>query len=237
MIGTKVNEKPELKACVMNCDKPLHNELDKYELTKFLNKHSTNIFIGRPGSGKSNMVESLFSSSNIFKKVFHKIFLFIPSNSKASVKNSVFDAVPESQIHNELTLENLNIVMQEIKSADPSVNSVIIFDDMTAYLKNNETLKQLRELMMNKRHLRTSIVFLVQSFKLVDKSMRKLFDNFFVFKVSKEELLAIGDEVIEIPKETLIKISKMVYTEPYKYLFYNSISNRIFDGFDEIIID
>jgi hypothetical protein len=213
----------------------LHTKLEKYELTKFLNKHSSSIYIGRPGSGKSSIVESFFQS--ILKKVFHKIYLFIPSNSKASVQDSVFDAVPDSQIYNELTLENLDKVMQEIKGSDPSVNSVIIFDDMTAYLKNPETLKQLRELMMNKRHLRTSIIFLVQSFKLVDKSMRKLFDNFFIFKVSKEELLTIGEEIIEIKKDVLIKLSKMVYNEPYKYLFYNSITNKLFSGFDEIIID
>jgi hypothetical protein len=107
---------------------------------------------------------------------------------------------------------------------------------MASYLKNAETLKQLRELMMNKRHLHTSVIFLSQSWKLVDKTMRKLFDNFFIFKVSKEELLTIADEVIEVPKETLLKISKMVYTEPYKYIFYNSISNRIFNGFDEFIL-
>jgi hypothetical protein len=65
--------------------------------------------------------------------------------------------------------------------------------------------------------------------------MRKLFDNYFIFRVSKEELSTIGDEVIEVPKETLIKISKMVYTEPFKYIFYN-IGGRIFSDFNEIIL-
>jgi KaiC/GvpD/RAD55 family RecA-like ATPase len=235
MIRIKVNDKPVLKACEMNCDKPLHSKLEKYELTKFLNKHSSNIMIGRPGSGKSSILNSFFSS--ILKKVYHKVFLFIPNNSRASVKDSPFENIPEDQQFGELTLENLEKVMNIIKSSDKNKNNIIIFDDMTAYLKNPEVLKQLRELMMNKRHLRTSIVFLVQSFKSVDKTMRKLFDNFFIFKVSKEELMVIGDEIIEIPKDILIQISKMVYTEPYKYLFYNSSSERLFDGFDEIIIE
>jgi energy-coupling factor transporter ATP-binding protein EcfA2 len=235
MIRIKVNEKPVLKACEMNCDKPLHSKLEKYELTKFLNKHSSNIMIGRPGSGKSSILNSFFSS--ILKKVYHKVFLFIPNNSRASVKDSPFENILEEQQFGELTLENLENVMSIIKSSDKSKNNIIIFDDMTSHLKNPEVLKQLRELMMNKRHLRTSIVFLVQSFKSVDKTMRKLFDNFFIFKVSKEELMTIGDEIIEINKDVLMQISKMVYTEPYKYLFYNSSSERLFDGFDEIIIE
>jgi DNA repair exonuclease SbcCD ATPase subunit len=234
MIKLKINEKPILKHCEMNCDKPLHKKLDEYDLTKFLNKHSTSVFIGRPGSGKSSILNSLFSS--LFTKVFHKIYLFIPDNSKASVKKSPFDVVPEEQQYNELTLENLNAVITEIKSADKKNNNIIILDDMASYLKNAETLKLLRELMMNKRHLHTSVIFLSQSWKLIDKTMRKLFDNLFIFKVSKEELLTIAEEVIEVPKEQLLKISKMVNTEPYKYIFYNSISNRIFDGFDEFIL-
>jgi predicted GTPase len=234
MIKLKINEKPILKHCEMLCDKPLHKKLDDYDLTKFLNRHSTSVFIGRPGSGKSSILNSLFSS--LFTKVFHKIYLFIPDNSKASVKKSPFDVVPHEQQYNELTLENLTKVIEEIKSADKKNNNVIIFDDMASYLKNAETLKLLRELMMNKRHLHTSVIFLSQSWKLIDKTMRKLFDNLFIFKVSKEELLTIGEEVIEVPIEQLLKISKMVYTEPYKYIFYNSISNRIFDGFDEFIL-
>jgi predicted ATPase len=234
MIKLKINDKPELKHCEMNCDKILHKKLEKYDLTQFLNKHSASVFIGRPGSGKSSILNSFFST--LFTKVFHKIYIFAPENSRASVKKSPFDVVPEEQQYNELTFENLNTVVDEIKHADKKNNNVIIFDDMASYLKDISTLQLLRELIMNKRHLHTSVIFLSQSWKLIDLTMRKLFDNMFLFKMSKTELLTIADEVIEIPRETLIKISKKVYTEPYKYIFYNSISNRIFSGFDEFIL-
>jgi predicted GTPase len=120
MIKLKINEKPILKHCEMNCDKPLHHKLDDYDLTKFLNKHSTSVFIGRPGSDKSSILNSLFSS--LFTKVYHKIYLFIPENSRVSVKKSPFDNIPENQQYNKLTLENLNNVITEIKEADKKFN-------------------------------------------------------------------------------------------------------------------
>jgi hypothetical protein len=43
------NKKPKEQICEMVCDKPLSEHLDKYEITKFMNKHSINLIIGRPG--------------------------------------------------------------------------------------------------------------------------------------------------------------------------------------------
>ena len=48
MITIQKNKKPKLKACEMICDKELNSKLNKYELTKFLNAHTTNLLIGKP---------------------------------------------------------------------------------------------------------------------------------------------------------------------------------------------
>ena len=75
----------------MNCDNKLHEKLDNYELSKFLNSHSTNLFIGRPRSGKTSLLYSLFKSPELLKKVYHKIFLFQPSASRVSMKDKIFE--------------------------------------------------------------------------------------------------------------------------------------------------
>jgi hypothetical protein len=235
MIRIIKNEAPDLKVCDMNCDNFLHKKLEKYELSKMMNCHSTNCFIGRPKSGKTNLIHSLFE--NLFKKVWNKIYLFAPSNSQGSIKNNIFDNIPDERRFNELTFENLNTVMQDIKGDDKSISHCIIMDDMGAYLKNKDTLLMMKEIFMNKRHLHVSVFFMIQSFKSVEKDIRKLFDNYFIFKVSKQELEDISEEVIELPKDVLMKISKIVFNEPYKYLVYNTISGRMFSNFDEIIID
>jgi hypothetical protein len=74
------NKKPDLPHCVMKCDKPLAEHLDKYEITKFMNSHSINLLIGKPGSGKTSLLYSLFKAKGkkkIFKKVFNNLYFYL----------------------------------------------------------------------------------------------------------------------------------------------------------------
>lgn len=236
-IEIKENEKPNLKKCIMNCDTGIHDKLNNFELTKYLNQHSTNLLIGRPRSGKTSLLYSLFKSSKILKGCFHTIYIFQPKQSRASMSDKIFDSLPEDQLYDELTFENLNEVLERIKlDADEGFNSAIIFDDMTAYLKNKETLKLFKELIFNRRHLRTSLYFCVQTWFSVPKDLRRLWSNIFIFKTTKEELNNIAEEVIEYPKELIEGIRKLVYDKPFQYLFINVDTQKLFKGFDEIII-
>jgi len=220
----------------MRCDKPLHKKLDKYELTKFLNAHTTNMFIGKPRSGKTSLLFSLFENREILKKTYHRIYIFQPSPSRASMKNNLFDKLPDDQLFNELNYENLEMVLDEIK-ASSDLNIAVIFDDVSASLKNFDTLNLLKQLIFNRRHLRTSVFFLVQTWFSVPKDIRKLFSNIFVFRVNKNELKTIFDETIEDPvmNELAPTISKLVYDKPYNFMFINTDTQRIFKNFDELI--
>lgn len=237
MIKIKKNDKPNLDVCEMVCDTKLNKRLDDYELTKFHNEHFTTLFIGKPGSGKTNLLYSFMKSPKIFKKVWHNIFLFQPSHSRASMKDKIFDTLPDDHKFDELTVENLDNVINIIKEEDKKYNNCIIFDDMGAYLKDHDIMTLLKELIFNRRHLRTSIIFLCQTWLSVPKDIRKLFSNIFCFKCAKNELKQIFDEVIEGKDKYINDISKTVFNEPYKYLFINTNSQRLFDGFDELIID
>jgi ribosomal protein L10 len=79
--------------------------------------------------------------------------------------------------------------------------------------------------------------FLVQTFFSVPKEIRRLWSNIFVFKVSKNEMANIWDEVIEMDMDYMKPIMKLVYDKPYEYLFLNTDSQRMFKGFDEILVD
>lgn len=239
MITIKRNKKPELKKCEMLCDNKLSSKLDNYDLLSHLNSHTTNLFIGKPKSGKTSLLYSLFQSGKCLKKCFHTIYLYQPSHSRGSMKDKLFDKLPTEQKYEELDEENLQEVIDKIKNAEPDENNAIIFDDMTAYLKNKETLKLLKELVFNRRHLHTSIFFLVQTWFSVPKDLRKLFSNIFVFKVNKNELNTIFEEAIEDKDKVDLQddIRKIVFDKPYQYLFINTDSQRLFKGFDELIFN
>lgn len=229
------NKAPDLKKCVMVCDTLLHPKLEEYELTKFINSHSTNLLIGKPKSGKTSLLYSFFKSPKLLKKVFHNIYIFQPANSRGSMKDNIFGKLPPEKQFEELTYDNLNSVLESIKAEEPEHNNCIILDDCTASLKNKDTLKLFKELVFNRRHLRTSIYFLVQTWFSVPKDIRRIFSNIFIFRTSKDELENLFSEVVERHKDLIPEITHLVYDKPYRYLFINTDSQRLFKCFDEII--
>ena len=238
-IRIKAHQKPNLKTCEMLCDNKLHKKLDKYELTKFLNAHTTNLLIGKPKSGKTSLLYSFFQSPEMLRKCFHNIYLFQPSHSRGSMKDKLFDKLPDNQKFEELDYENLSEVMNRIKNAEPYENNAVIFDDMTSALKQSETLKLLKEMVFNRRHLHISIYFLVQRYNNVPKDLRVLFNNIFVFRVNKNEMEDIFRENIE-DKDKLNMISditKLVFDKKHEWLMINTETQRLFKKFDEIVFE
>tara|TARA_S200002703_G_scaffold145432_1_gene139803 strand:- start:60 stop:494 length:435 start_codon:yes stop_codon:yes gene_type:complete len=136
----------------------------------------------------------------------------------------------------ELTFENLYDVVERIKATPKDENNVIIFDDMSAYLKNKDTLQLFKELIFNRRHLRTSIFFLNQTFLSVPKELRRLFSNIFLFKVGANELSNVFNELVEDEniKSLQSVIARRVYDKPYNYLFINTDNQDFYKGFDKI---
>lgn len=238
MIRIKENTRPNLPKCEMVCDTILHKKLDKYDLTHFLNTHTMSLFVGRPKSGKTSLVHSFFEHSHLLRYCFTKIYLFQPTQSGASIKENIFDTLPEDQIYRELSYENLEEVKSRIEEdSAQGLASCIIFDDVTAELKNKKTLQLFKQLAFNRRHLRLSMFFLVQTWFSVPKELRRLWTNLFIFKVSKNEMVNIWDEIIEQDMGYLPIIMKQVYREPYKFLFINTDSGRMFDGWDEVLFE
>ena len=147
MISIKKNIKPNLKVCQFVCDTKLDAKLDKYDLTKFLNRHSVNLIIGKPASGKTNLLYSFFKSKDLLKGVYDKIIIFQPEQSTNSMKDNIFGKLPDEQRYDELTLENLQGANDQLLDDG---NNCIIFDDMGAYLKNGDTKRLFKEMVFTR---------------------------------------------------------------------------------------
>jgi len=230
---------PAITPPKMCCDEDLHKKLNDYELTTYLNSHSTNLLLGKPKSGKSSLMWAFLKNKKLLNGVYHNVYLFQPEHSRASIKGNIFKKHDPSKMFDELTYDNLSEVIQRIKATPQKENNVIIFDDMASYLKNRDTLTLFKSLIFNRRHIRTSIFFLNQTYYSVPKELRRLFSNIFLFKVSKNEMKNLFDEVVEDDevKELMPVISKVVFDKPYQYLFINTDSQKFYKCFDRIKFD
>ena len=93
----------------------------------------------------------------------------------------------------------------------------------------------MKELIFNRRHKHLSIYFLVQTWFSVEKDIRKLFNNIIAFRVTKNEMETIFEEVVESKIDYMNDIVKLVYDKPHQYLFINVDSQNMFKNFDSII--
>ena len=79
--------------------------------------------------------------------------------------------------------------------------------------------------------------FLVQTYFSVPKELRRVFDNVFIFKTSKDELQNVFNELVEVHKDMVQPISKIVYDKPFNYLMINLPTQKMYKKFDEIEIN
>lgn len=224
---------PNLKVAKMNCDGDLHEKLNKYPFTQLFNKHQSTLICGKAGQGKTSLLYGLFSSNKLLKKVYNTIILFQPNSSRDSMEHKLFDVLPEEQLFNELNEETLQQAVEIVDvTSEEDGNSVIIFDDVTASLKDNEIEKELKRLNWNKRHKKLSFFFLSQSYYAVVKDVRKMFNYVIVFKVSPSELKVIIDENLQgnYDKKKINEISNIVFDKKYNYLVIDSEAGRLYKG-------
>lgn len=230
------NSKPKLDNIKFDCDEIIHKKLDEWELTKeHLNKSNTTVFIGRQGSGKTSLLMNFVMK--LYKKCFHNIYVFMPLHSRKSLKKNVFDKnLDPSQIYDELNQVNINDVYLKVQhNSENGERSLIIFDDVQKALKDFSVLTSLKNIIANQRHLKVVNLILMQNYFALDKSLRELINNVIMFKLNKTQTEKLFTEVIEGGKECFEEVRDLVFDQPYKWLFINCPSQKMYDGFDEII--
>jgi hypothetical protein len=223
----------------MGCDTQLHSKLDKYELTKTaFQKHKTTAIIGTPGQGKSSMIYSWFKSKNCLKKCFTKVFYIAPVASMLSMEDNIFATLPKEQIFHDINGEVLDEIIEYCKNSAPDEKICIIIDDMASQLKQHDVQVRLKQIAMNKRHYHIYQTFILsQTWKSVPLEVRRLYDNIFLFKVGANDLANIFDESLQSYKHLAMEIQEIVFNKKYEYLFISLSENRLFKGWDELILN
>jgi hypothetical protein len=140
-------------------------------------------------------------------------------------------------MYDDLTLKSISDIYSKLThSTDEKENTLLILDDVGASLKNIEIQTLLRKIIYNRRHLKVHIIVLLQSFMSCPKEIRKLYTNVFIYKPSKVEFENLFDELFESKKELAHDIMEFAYDKPHQFLMLNVESQRMFKGFDEILV-
>ena len=237
MLKLKNNKKPNLNIPSFSVDNKLKDKLDNIEIFKLMNKSHFALFLGKAGSGKSSLVISFLSSKDAFKKCFHNVFLFCPANSRSSIKDDFWENnLEEEQIYDDLTIDNLIDAYSKIEQDSlQGFKSLIILDDVQKNLKG-DCEKFLLHIINNRRHNRICIWICCQNYKTIPLQVRLTLTDLFIFKVGKQEIENIYEELTEIDKNKFNIITNNAYKNIGDFLYLNCLSQRLFNNWDEIVL-
>lgn len=164
----------------------------------------------------------------------------MPKYSRGSMKKCVFDCLPEDQIYNDLNIDTLTDVYNKIETnTEEGLLSLIILDDVQDNFKG-DCEKLLLKIINNRRHLRTSIMIIAQSYIKMSRDVRKVLTNHFLFNLSKEEYDDIHSERIYMDKkkwETILKQYRKTNNNKGNFLFLDPEKVKCFINWDEVIDD
>ena len=237
MLKLKNNKKPHLNIPSFSVDNKLKDKLDNIEIFKLMNKSHFALFLGKAGSGKSSLVISFLNSKDAFKKCFHNVFLFCPENSRSSIKDDFWENnLAEEQIYDDLTIDNLIDAYSKIEQDSlQGFKSLIILDDVQKNLKG-DCEKFLLHIINNRRHNRICIWICCQNYKTIPLQVRLTLTDLFIFKVGKQEIENIYEELTEIDKNKFNIITNNAYNNLGDFLYLNCLSQRLFNNWDEIVL-
>ena len=240
MISLKKNKGLNLKVPEFLCDGNLAEHLNKYDMLQNFNGYYFTGFIVRPRSGKTSLLVSMLTGrkkDKVFRKVFNNVVLVMPTTSRNSMKNNIFKKHIEERMFDELDYKTINTIHKQLlNSSSENESTLLILDDVGAMLKRPEIQETFRKIIYNRRHLKCAIIILLQSYMSIPKEIRKLFNNVIMFKPPKTEFINLFEELFETKKELALDIMNYTYKEPHDWLLLNVPSQRLFKGFDEIIV-
>lgn len=223
-------EKPNYELGIINfgCDAPLA----KHILPPFPNQSFFMVIAGKAGSGKTSLLLNMLTmkdDNRVYLKVFDKILLVMPQNSRRSIKNNPFDDLPPDQLFDEFSsdvtkkVESIREEYDELNKKEKrkkNRNTLLVMDDITATLKDKAVLRQLIELSTNRRHLKLSIILLVQYVRSIPRAVRSQITDIVAFKPANGlDLKVIYEEYVNLKKEQFQDLTRFVYNDSHDFLF------------------
>ena len=205
--------------------------------------------IGKSGSGKSNLIQSLTQSTGkkrIYNRRFSNVFIVSPSVKSQSNRPKL----PDDRFYE--SLKDLPTIFDRLSNEEGlEGRSLIILDDIGSEIKRGggEDTLILKRLMNNARHLgqaiydeetgeqiesgAVSVMISAQKLNQMPPYIRSALTHLAIFdcRNSKQELLTLYEEFFSMNKDTFNEILYRVFTKSYNFIFVDTQKSEIFNGF------
>jgi len=213
---------------------------------------------GSGGSGKSSLILSMFKSKDYYRGKFDNIYYFCLACSIDSISNHPFKN--HDKVYNDLNVETLKEIYDELSTVVEQIEKVkkspfvddnvkpeveeseeepeieyncILIDDMGDVLKDVDIQKMLSKMMIKARHIKTAFIFLIQSYYLFPKILRKQITYTSIFKPKNvEEWNSIAKEILHMNKDNGLILHDYIYDEDYAHLDIDTTNNKIYKNFN-----
>lgn len=236
-ISVKKHPEYKLKLPQFLCDTILKENPPPFN--PFTNDYKCILFVGRPQSGKTSMLVSCLLDKQFFKKTFHSVTCVTPETSRNSMKGKPLKDVGPSKLFDNIEeIYKIYNMLEYYSSNDES--SLLLIDDQQSYLKRSDISTTLNHIIANRRHLKTTICILVQTYNTVPLKTRKLVNTTLTWRPSKKEWENLVEETLELNDELADKVFKISFPkeseDKHRWLLVDVPTQRLFAGFDELVI-
>jgi len=160
---------------------------------------STSVFVGMPGSGKTNTFIHMLTSPLFWNKFFDKIYLFGPTVKSDQLYEII--KVPDEQIvadQNEFlpklkeALDEQQAMMESSKSEAPKL--LFVFEDITSYYDKIQKKPEFARCYTQVRHLKGCSVSMVHKYKAFNRTARMSTQHILVWKCNKTEIKQLYED-------------------------------------------
>ncbi|GMH68841.1 hypothetical protein TL16_g05019 [Triparma laevis f. inornata] len=134
-----------------------------------------------------------------------------------------------------MNLENLEKAYDQIKKHSNGDETTLLYlDDMASDLKQNVKVQELfNRIVLNRRHLKCSIIFLVQYWKSIPINVRKNSSHIILYKtLNKLENSAVFNEVLNLHHDDVDAIFNYVFDKRFNFLMIDINRGRFYKNFN-----
>jgi hypothetical protein len=153
---------------------------------------STSVFVGPPGSGKTNVLMHMLLSTTMWNGFFDKVYLFGPTVKSDKMYERI--QVDEQQICTdqkeflpklEEVLKKQQRQVEDDKKSAPKI--LVVFEDITSFFNKIQQKPEFVRCYTQVRHLKGASVAMVHKWKAFNRTARMATQHILVWRCNKTE--------------------------------------------------